>query len=181
MKRIYKLWVLLIGILVINTTLSCENKIEDEEPKYELGLFEGTVGRHLFSQENTISRTVIRREIKVNEEKIKIDLDGSGGENEINKFTIKNRIEFNLNNPETNKVYNEFDKLNTISLSIDEGYTEIKNKVYKVLNSNKEFEIKVIDYNKKLYIKGTIKGYLHNINDLKDSVLVSANFSVGIK
>lgn len=174
---------LIISILLLLN--SCDDKSDVLDKHLHEGLFDGKIGRHHFAQANSEYRNVITKKGDFNKLSIEIKLDGSGGQHE-QKFVIYNRLNIHLNRISKDKTYLDFGQKNkskspinnTVNLLVKEQFnSSIKSEEYICIPEKKKFTIKITDVgeNNNL-VKGTIDGFLFNINNPQDSILISAKF-----
>lgn len=174
------------ALSILFLLFSCTDKPIEIDKSHEIGMFDGSIGRHLFVQVNSEQRTVITQKGSHENLDIEIKLDGSGGQGD-QKFTIYNQLNMKLKDVSKNKTYQSFNQeiesnkatYNQIILLVKEQMSSsVKSNQYSCLPNKKIFTIKITDLgnNTEKYVKGSIDGYLFNIENPKDSILITAKF-----
>ena len=172
---------ILAGILLLSL-LSCSKK-EDLEPIKYQGMFKGDVGRNGFHVENTPLQTPVNSKVGQDLE-LEVVIDGGSGENRPGNFTYNYKLDILLSNISKGKLIESFSDrdesnnkdFNRVKIAVFEKYySTVVDKIYTAPANKKALKISIDDVHGTV-VKGSIKGYLFNTADLKDSILVDANF-----
>lgn len=172
---------ILAGILLLSL-LSC-NKGEEIEPIKYQGMFKGDVGRNSFHLENTPLQTPVKSKVGQDLE-LEVVIDGGSGENRPGNYTYNYKLEVLLSNISKDKIFESFSDrgnsnskdFNRVKIAVYEKYySTVVDKIYTAPENKKALKISIDDIDGSV-VKGSINGYLFNTADLKDSILVVANF-----
>lgn len=172
---------ILTGIILLSL-LSCSKKDELEPIKYQ-GMFKGDVGRNGFHVENTPLQTPVKSKVGQDLE-LEVVIDGGSGEDRPGNYTYNYKLEVLLSNISKGKLIESFSDpddsnnkdSNRVKLAVFEKYySTVVDKIYSTPSNKKALKISIDDIDGSV-VKGSIKGYLFNTTDLKDSILVDANF-----
>ncbi|MGJ1323965.1 DUF5025 domain-containing protein [Sphingobacterium faecium] len=175
--------IIVAGFMMIGL-LSCSKDHVEVKP-YIPGTFRGEIGRHGFYLENDKSRKVIKT-LDGDAQSIKFEFEL---DNSFDQFIIYNQLIVNLKDMKAETTYKRFLPYvgdngvneNWITLITKDGNIGNENaKIYSTLQDRETFNVqieKISELQSKVpAVQGSMKGYLFNVKNHKDSILVQASF-----
>ncbi|MEN5436623.1 DUF5025 domain-containing protein [Sphingobacterium faecium] len=175
--------IIVAGFMIFGL-LSCSKDHVEVKP-YIPGNFKGEIGRHGFYLENDKSRKVIKT-LDGNAQSIQFEFEM---DNSFEQFIIYNQLIVNLKDIGAETAYERFFTYtgnnvvneNWISLKIKDGTIGNDNsKTYTTLQDRETFKLqieKISEVGAKVpSVQGHMEGYLFNMKNQKDSILVHASF-----